>query len=104
MCKKNKLNPKLTNYTTPDQNKTINSVKFYSKSELTNGYNSTHFENTLLKYLREKLKLLSDSNVDTNSDLDSSIKSDSSEPTPIATMDSVTAVLAVQILATGNQS
>ena len=45
------------------------------------------------------------SDIDTNSDLDISVKSDTSEPSALrAQMDSVTAVLDVQKLVTGCQS
>ena len=43
--------------------------------------------------------------MDTNSELDTSVKLDTSEPgAPRAQMDSVTAVCAIQKLVTGNQS
>ena len=53
----------------------------------------------------DKSILSTASEMDTNSDSDVSVKSDISEPhVPRTIVDSVTAVLAVQKLATGNQS
>ena len=74
-----------------------------SKSNIKN--KSRYLDNLSLKNFEEKLILSIASDMDTNSDLDVSVKSDTSEPhVPRTKMDSVTAVHAVQKLVTGNQS
>ena len=63
-----------------------------------------YLDNVSLKNLKEKSILSKASDMDTDSDLDVSEKSDTSEPhVPRTKIDSVTAVLAVQKLVTGNQ-
>ena len=74
-------------------------------SNLNTNNKSTHLENSSLENLEDKSILSTASDMDTNSDSDVSKKSDISEPhVPRTIVDSVTAVLAVQKLVTGNQS
>ena len=64
-----------------------------------------YLENSSLENLEEKSILAAASDMDTNSDSDVSVKLDVSGPhVPRTTVDSVTAVLAVEKLATRNQS
>ncbi len=66
---------------------------------------ATYLENSSLKNLEEKSSLLAAYDMETDSDLDVAVKSDMSVPYVQRTIvDSVTAVLVVQKLATGNQS
>ncbi len=66
---------------------------------------SVYLENSSLENLEENSILAAASDMDTYSDLDISGKSDTSGPhVPRTLVDSVTAVLAVQKLATRNQS
>lgn len=73
-------------------------------SNLKTNKKSTYLENLSLENLEEKLILSTASDMDTDSDLDVSVKSDTAEPhVPRTIVDSVTAVLALQKLATGSQ-
>ena len=74
-------------------------------SNLKTNNKSTYLENSFLENLEDKLILSTASDMDTNSDLDVSVKSHIPElHVPRTIVDSVTAVLAVQTLVTGNQS
>ncbi len=65
----------------------------------------TYLENSSLENLEDKSILSTASDMDIDSDLDVSVKLDTSKPhIPRTIVDSVTAVLAEQKLAAGNQS
>ncbi len=85
--------------------KTTNSLNSKLNSDLETNNKLTHLEILSSKNLEDKSILSTASDMNTDSDLDVSIKSDTAEPHVSRTIvDSVTAVLAVQKLVTRNQS
>ena len=74
-------------------------------SDLKTNNKLTHLEILSSKHLEDHSISSSASDMDTDSDADVSVKSDTTEPHVSRTIvDSVTAVLAIQKLVTGNQS
>ena len=84
---------------------TTNLLNSKINSNLNTNNKSTNLENSSLENHEDKSILSTASDMDTNSDSDVSVKLDIPEPyVPRTIVDSVTAVLALQKLATGNQS
>ena len=87
---------KLSNYTPPGPINTTNLLNPKINSNLNTEDKWTYLVNSSLENLEEKLILSVASTMDTDSDLDVSVKLDSSVPhVPRTIVDSVTAVFAV---------